>query len=104
MKLCNLKKIVTIIYLIGITLDHLTTKIGVSVFGLKESNALTGFLIENGLWVYVDIILFLSIIAIINLISDRMATSNKALLFFPLLSGFTRMTAGIRNLMIIQSL
>lgn len=105
MKILESKNIVFIIYSVGVILDHLTTNIGVNVFGLKETNILTFFLIENGLWVYVDILLFISVISIISLLWDRLTTrSNNFILVFPLLSGFVRMIVGMWNMVILLNI
>jgi len=102
MKFYNLKNVVFSIYSVGVMLDHLTTNIGMSVFRFKESNIFTCYLIEKGLWVYVDVILFISFICIISLFSDKLtAKSNKVVLIFPLVSGFLRMMAGMWNLIIL---
>jgi len=105
MKFYNLENIVFSIYGVGVILDHLTTNIGMSVFRFKESNIFTCYLIENGLWVYVDIILFISFICIISLFSDKLtAKNNKMVLIFPLVSGFLRMMAGMWNMIILFNL
>ncbi len=105
MKPGHLKNIVFSIYVAGVFLDHLTTNIGMSVFGLKESNIYTQFLIENGLWVYVDIILFISFISLISIFSDKLtAKINRVFLLFPFISGFMRAMAGMWNLVILLHL
>jgi len=102
MKLCNLKNVVFSIYILGVILDHLTTNIGISVFGLKESNIFTRFLIENGLWVYIDIILFISFISLISLYSDKLTVKiNRVILIFPFISGFMRVMTGMWNMIIL---
>ena len=97
----GLKNIVFSFYSAGVILDHLTTSMGMSV-GLKESNMFTCYLIENGLWVYADITLFIILIAIINFFNDKLAPKNsRAVLIFPLLSGFMRMVAGALNMVLL---
>jgi len=102
MKLYSLKNIVFSIYSVGVILDHLTTKIGINFFHFKESNIFTCYLIENGLWIYVDVILFISFILIISFFNDLLtAKSNKMVLIFPLVAGSLRMMAGMWNIILL---
>lgn len=105
MKIINTQKIVFIIYGMGLMLDHLTTNIGVKFFGLKESNELTFFLIKNGLWAYVDILLFISVVLLIRTYWDILTLKgNKFILAFPLISGSVRMFAGIWNMVTLLNI
>ena len=105
MKIINTQKIVFIIYGMGLMLDHLTTNIGVKFFGLKESNELTFFLIKNGLWGYVDILLFISVVLLIRSYWDILTLKgNKFILAFPIISGSVRMIAGIWNMVTLLNI
>ena len=105
MRLCSIKNIVFSIYAAGVFLDHLTTNIGMNVFGLRESNIFTRFLIENGLWLYVDILLFISFVLIISLFNDEVTDKiNRVVLVFPFISGFIRAMAGMWNIVILLHL
>lgn len=105
MKILNIQRIVFIIYGIGLILDHLTTTAGISVFRLQETNQLTFSLIRNGLWMYLDILLFISIILIIRLYWYRLTTEdNNIILVFPFISGFVRIIAGIWNIVILLNI
>jgi hypothetical protein len=89
----------------GLMLDHLTTKIGVNLFELKEANELTFFLIKNGLWVYVDTLLFISVISLIRIYWDKLTMKgNKFIIVFPLISGSVRMIAGIWNMVTLLNI
>lgn len=100
-----LKKMVFSLYGFGILLDHITTNIGLNVFNIEESNIITRLLIENGLWMYVDLILFVFVISLIRFFSDELtARSNIVVLIFPFLSGLIRMIAGIWNMVILYYL
>lgn len=105
MKFHILKKMVFSLYGFGILLDHITTNIGLNVFKIEESNIITFFLIENGLWMYVDLILFIFVILLLRFFSDKLtARSNMVVLIFPFLSGLIRMIAGIWNMVILYYL
>jgi len=105
MELQILKKMVVSFYGFGILLDHITTNVGLNVFKIKESNIITHFLIENGLWMYVDLILFVFVISLLRFVSDKLTErSNMVVLIFPFLSGLIRMIAGIWNMVILYYL
>ena len=105
MELQILKKMVISLYGFGILLDHITTNIGLNVFTIEESNIITYFLIENGLWMYVDLILFVSVISLLRFVSNKLTEkSNIVVLIFPFLSGLIRMIAGIWNMVILYYL
>ena len=72
---------------------------------MRESNIFTRFLIENGLWLYVDILLFISFVLIISLFNDEVTDKiNRVVLVFPFISGFIRAMAGMWNIVILLHL
>jgi len=105
MELQILKKMVISFYGFGILLDHITTNIGLNVFKVEEINIITFFLIENGLWMYVDLILFVFVISLLRFFSDKLTARNNMVVFiFPFLSGLIRMIVGIWNMVILYHL
>jgi uncharacterized membrane protein len=98
----KLKYITFSIYGLGVIVDHVTTVIGIKYFGLIESNKITGYLIENGVWAYIDITLCIFFVMIINFLCAKHGHDEfKFILCFPLLSGFIRIFAGMWNIFLI---
>jgi hypothetical protein len=84
---------------LGITLDQISTKIGLSNYNLLESNYITARLIDFGLWGYFDFLICTMFIAI-TYVSYRAfpEEKNKIVFAFPLITGVIRLLAGIMNL------
>jgi hypothetical protein len=85
--------------LIGLTIDHITTYIGINYFNLYEANAIARSLMNLGIWSYVDIIICLIFIKSLQFIVSRYK-EGKILLIFPLLTGILRIMVGISNLLL----
>ena len=84
--------------LLGITLDQISTKIGLSRYNLLETNYITSKLIDFGLWGYLDFLLCIIFIAV-TYVSYRVfpEEKNKIVFAFPLVTGVIRLFAGILN-------
>ena len=93
-----------LIYILGIVLDYVTTKIGISHFHLVESNALTHFLIQRGLWLTTNLLMFLVTMLLTSLVLKNGDIKHSYLvLASPTMCGMVRIFVGIQNLILIIS-
>ena len=97
----NNTRIVYIIYAIAIIGDHLTTKLGQTLFGLTEANIITHYLIQNGIWIIYDIGIFITSIFLIYYIKEKTQFFDEYLILYPLSVGIIRGSATLYNLMLI---
>ena len=89
-------------YLVFISLDQVTTFIGLNRFSLNESNSVALFLIDNGLWSFVDNSLSFLLIVLSYILYDRVLNrEHRFVLLLPLVSGSFRLYAGLSNLILI---
>jgi hypothetical protein len=84
----------------GVLLDQLTTRYGLYI-GYYEANPVALWLMGEGLWFTVDIMLLVSIIGLTMYISEKLEFASKMAFFYPFLLGSLRIYAGIRNLGLI---
>ena len=92
------------IYLLGIFLDYVTTKIGVSNFHLVEANAVTSFLMQRGLWLTTNLLIFLVIMLLISYVLKKGDISHSYLvLASPTMCGLVRIFIGVHNFILIIS-
>ena len=88
-----------LILVLGLTLDHLSTNLGINNHNLYETNFFAKTLMEIGIWGYVDIILcILFICTTYQSYRILLEKEHKFMFFFPLFSGFIRILIGVRNL------
>jgi len=88
-------------YGLAVLVDHLTTNIGINHYGLAESNAFTLYLIEKGVWSYVDFTMVICTIAVTHFLIKHTRVEKKMALFFPLITGVIRFLAGILNILLM---
>ena len=93
----------TLILLIGVLGDEITTLLGISSGKFIESNPLTNQLINNGSWILVDLITILICVSIPFIIIRKSDNQNWAFSILPLLPGLIRLSAFISNLILITS-
>ena len=92
------------IYLLGIFLDYVTTKIGVSNFHLVEANAVTSFLMQRGLWLTTNLLMFLVIMLLSSHVLKKGDIRHSYLvLASPTMCGLVRIFIGIHNFILIVS-
>jgi hypothetical protein len=84
----------------GVLLDQITTRYGLHI-GYYEANPVALWLIGEGLWFMVDLMLLISIIGLTMYISEKIEFVSKMAFFYPFLLGLLRIYAGIRNLGLI---
>lgn len=93
-----------LIYLLGIVLDYVTTKIGISHFHLVEANVLTHFLIQRGLWLTTNLLMFLVTMLITSLVLKNGDVKHSYIaLASPTMCGMVRIFVGVQNLILIIS-
>ena len=91
------------IYLLGIFLDHVTTKIGVSNPHLMEANAVTNFLMQRGLWLTTNLLIFLVTMLLISYVLKKGDIGHSYLvLASPTICGLVRIFIGIHNFILIM--
>jgi hypothetical protein len=93
-----------LIYFLGIFLDYVTTKIGVSNFHLIEANAVTIFLMQRGLWLTTNLLIFLVIMLSSSYVLKKGDISQSYLvLASPTMCGLARILIGVHNFILIIS-
>jgi len=97
----NLRYATLSFYGLAVIVDHLTTNIGINHYNLAESSAFTLYLIEKGVWSYVDFTIVIFTIATTQFLIKHTNVEKKIALFFPLISGVIRFLAGILNIFLI---
>ena len=88
-----------LVLMVGTAFDQITTKIGLSKYGLCEANALTLSLMNKGIWTAVDILICFVFIVVLHQ-SYRIVLEKKSnfLFVFPVISGLVRLSAGFMNM------
>ena len=84
----------------GVLLDQLTTRYGLNI-GYYEANPVALWLMGEGLWFTVDLMLLISIIGLTTYLIEKIEFVRKMAFFYPFLLGSIRIYAGIRNLGLI---
>jgi hypothetical protein len=97
----NNTRIVYIIYAMAIIVDHMTTNLGQTLFGLREANIFAHYLIQNGLWIIYDIGIFLVSICLIYYFKEKNQFLDEYLILFPLSVGIIRGSAALSNIMLM---
>ena len=85
--------------LLGVSIDQLSTKVGISRYGLRESNILARTFMDFGVWGYMDLMICVALI-VVSYFSYRRILNMKSniVFFFPLISGIFRIIVGLMNL------
>lgn len=93
-----------IIYFLGIFLDYVTTKIGINNLHLVEANAVTSFLMQRGLWLTTNLLMFLVIMLLSSHVLKKGDIRHSYLvLASPTMCGLVRIFIGIHNFILIVS-
>ena len=91
-----------LLLLLGVTVDQISTKIGLTREYIYESNTIAAHLIEHGVWGYTDLLICIIFIAITYLAQRVIQEEKQKILFvFPLISGTIRLVTGIINLALL---
>jgi len=93
----------TLILLVGVFGDELTTLFGISSGKFIESNSIVNQLINNGIWIMVDLIFIFACISIPFIIIRKYNNQYSFFSLLPLLPGLIRLNAFISNLVLIIS-
>jgi len=96
-------KVSSLILLIGVFGDEVTTLFGISSGKFIESNSIANQLINNGIWIMVDLIFIFICISIPFIIIRKNNNQNWLFSLIPLLPGLIRLNAFISNLVLIIS-
>lgn len=98
----NIEGIAYKLVTVGITLDHLSTRIGLLNPMIREFNKYTVHLAQNNLWLLFDVFMLSAAIAIPALfIRKTRLDGRKVMLLFPLLFGAARLGAALHNFALI---
>jgi len=102
-------KIVLTIFILGCTLDQVSTRVALMNENIYESNPYAQALMDRGLWLVVDIILVVSLSALVltaNIILKASGIPHLEYIPYlvPLIVGAIRMGAGIHNILLCLSM
>ena len=97
-------KTCSVILIIGIALDEITTLLSVNSGILNESNPIVQNLIVQGLWSYADISLIVINLAIFYIFSKIRLKSPKMFILVFFAPGLIRFLVGVQNLSLMLSL
>ena len=90
-----------LLVILGIVGDEITTRIGLTR-GLAEGNIHTAWLIQNGLWLLVDILILTISILLPKWVTKRLDFPGKEATFaFPVTVGLLRFSACLWNLKLL---
>ena len=84
------------ILIIGLLIDHISTFIGMNYYGLSEANLIAKGLMNIGIWSYIDLIICLTFIKLLQIVINRYK-EIKIILILPLLTGIFRIAIGVSN-------
>jgi hypothetical protein len=97
----NLLKASSVILLIGVLGDEVTTLSGISSGKFVESNPYANQLINNGSWVLTDLVSILFFVTIPFILIKGNRDQSLVYSLLPLLPGLIRLCACISNLVLI---
>jgi hypothetical protein len=97
----NLLKASSLILLIGVLGDELTTLSGISSGRFVESNPYASQLINSGSWILGDLVSILFFVSIPFILIRGNKDQGMVFSFLPLLPGLIRLCACISNLVLI---
>ena len=88
---------------LGISLDHISTEIGLRNPNIYETNPLALMLMKNNVWWAFDITLIISFCICTHYIIKVYYPKKQWLVFLPLLTGVFRFSIGIYNILLFMS-
>jgi hypothetical protein len=92
-------KIPYLVSLFGCFLDQLTTRIGLTNPSLYEMNPIASAMMEQGIWLYVDVsIVIVSIVVTYFILKKWTFEFKRVILLYPFSLGLLKTLAGIHNL------
>jgi hypothetical protein len=98
------QNIACLVAIFGVLGDQLTTRIGLTIPGLHESNTITSTLMGLRLWLPIDLLLLAITIGTPTILARRCNLKNRYLsLFYPLLLGTCRLISTVWNLLLIST-
>jgi hypothetical protein len=93
------------IMILGVVGDHISTSVGLSRDGIRESNPIALSLMNNGIWIQTDIILILvSVLAVFSLKRVIKSPSSGIILLLPVMTGLIRLGVAFWNVSILLGL
>ena len=91
-----------VVSIIGVAVDQLSTRIGLSNPKIFEMNPIAAQMIDKGIWLYVDITAALFTILSSQIVMKFWSFKYKQLIsFFPLTFGILKLFTGIANIFFI---
>jgi len=97
----NLLKASSLILLIGVLGDEVTTLTGISSGRFVESNPYASQLISNGSWILMDLVSIMFFVSIPFILMKGNRDQSLVYSFLPLLPGLIRLFACVSNLVLI---
>jgi hypothetical protein len=94
-------KVSSLILLIGVFGDEVTTLSGISSGKFIESNPIANQLINNGTWIIIDLIFIFTCISIPYILIRKNNYQYWLFSLIPLLPGLIRLNAFLSNLLLI---
>ena len=94
-------KVSSLILLIGVFGDEVTTLSGISSGKFIESNPVANQLINYGIWIIVDLIFILACISVPYMLIRRNNCQRWLFSLIPLFPGLIRLNAFLSNLLLI---
>ena len=99
-----IQKLSYIFSVIGIIFDQYSTRLGLQHPLIYESNPVVRALIEDGVWLYADILILGAMLLTCKLLVDRWSFPYRGVVFLgPLTYGLLRFFTGFRNMMLLIS-
>ena len=90
------------ILLLGVSIDQLSTRVGISRYGLIESNAWARIFLDFSVWGIMDLLICFALIGVSYFSYRKILGMKSNLVFiFPSISGIFRIIAGIMNISIL---
>lgn len=101
----SLEKISYLCMFSGIIGDQVSTRLGVLKMGVYEANPIVNWLLNNNLWLPLDLLLFTLIISLTKLSIQHLDYKFKhSLVLSPFIIGIMRIIAMIHNLHLFYTL
>lgn len=90
---------------LGFAVDQASTRIGLTISNVVETNQVALQLMNNGLWLYVDLAVVLLTILITRLVIERWSFRYRyAVALFPLTFGALKLVTGMLNFFLCLTL
>ncbi len=97
----NLLKASSLMLLIGVLGDEVTTLTGISSGRFVESNPYASQLINNGSWILMDLVSIIFFVSIPFILIKGNRDQSSVYSFLPLLPGLIRLFACVSNIVLI---